>query len=101
MKNKKLNLLVIGGSGFVSGTVVKTAVSQGHDVTVVTRGNKPLPDGIRAITADRKDRSAFKKAIEKSGKKWDAVLELFTDLVYLLPIISRRSKYCFISVPAE
>lgn len=57
------DLLVIGGSGFVSGTVARRAVAAGFRVWVVTRGQRPLPDGVTAIVADRKDTPSFEGAI--------------------------------------
>lgn len=37
-------ILVIGGSGFVSGTLARTARDQGHEIWIVTRGQKPHPE---------------------------------------------------------
>ena len=45
------NLLIVGGSGFVSGTVARRAVAAGWRVWVVTRGRQPLPDGVVAVVA--------------------------------------------------
>jgi nucleoside-diphosphate-sugar epimerase len=57
------NLLVVGGSGFVSGTMARRAVAAGWRVWVLTRGQRPLPEGVLPIVADRKDTSAFETAI--------------------------------------
>jgi nucleoside-diphosphate-sugar epimerase len=59
----KGTLLVIGGSGFVSGTLARRAVAAGWRVWVVTRGQRPVPEGVTAIVADRKDTNAFESAI--------------------------------------
>ncbi len=69
------NILLIGGSGFVSGTTAHQAVSQGHNVWAVTRGQRPMPEGITPIVADRKDRDGFAKAIAKTGQTWDMVID--------------------------
>ena len=50
------NLLIVGGSGFVSGTVARRAVASGWRVWAVTRGRLPMPDGVIAIVADREVR---------------------------------------------
>ncbi|MHB0877055.1 MAG: NAD-dependent epimerase/dehydratase family protein [Anaerolineae bacterium] len=68
-------VLVIGGSGFVSGTVARTAVAQSNRVTVVTRGQRGLPDGVTGIVADRQDREGFAKAVAAAGGTWDYVLD--------------------------
>ena len=57
------SLLVIGGSGFVSGTMARRAVEAGWRVWVVTRGRRPVPEGVSAIVADRKDAGAFEIAV--------------------------------------
>ena len=57
------NLLIVGGSGFVSGTVARRAVASGWRVWAVTRGRLPLPDGVIAIVADREDTIVFESAI--------------------------------------
>lgn len=72
---QSLNLLIIGGSGFVSGTLARTAVSQGHRVTVVTRGQRPVPSNVAVITADRRDRSGFAAAIAQAQQTWDLVVD--------------------------
>lgn len=73
--NKKHKILIIGGSGFLSGTLASTAVMQGHDVSVLTRGQKPVPEGVTALVADRHDKSAFDKAIIEADCHWDAVFD--------------------------
>ena len=70
-----MQVLIIGGSGFVSGTLARAARDAGHDVTVVTRGQRPVPEGVRALTADRKDPDAFAAAIEGAGTRWDLAVD--------------------------
>jgi 2'-hydroxyisoflavone reductase len=48
-----MNLLVLGGTGFVGRTVATEAVRRGHHVTVLNRGHKPAPDGVTTLTGDR------------------------------------------------
>ena len=70
-----MKTLVIGGSGFVSGTLSRMAVQAGHQVWAVTRGQKPLPPGITAIEADRTNRAEFAAAIAQAGQEWDLVVD--------------------------
>ena len=58
------DLLIVGGSGFVSGTLARRAHDAGWRVHVVTRGQRPLPEGVHAVVADRKDSAAFAAAID-------------------------------------
>ncbi|MFO7610879.1 MAG: NAD-dependent epimerase/dehydratase family protein [Clostridia bacterium] len=73
--NRKYKLLIIGGSGFLSGTLASIAVMQGHEVYIVTRGQKPVPEGVTALVADRHDEAAFKKVIADADCHWDAVFD--------------------------
>ena len=72
---QSLNVLVIGGSGFLSGTLAARAVAEGHSVTVVTRGQRELPEGVSGIAVDRHDQPAFKQAISKASRHWDLVVD--------------------------
>ncbi|HYV19778.1 MAG TPA: NAD-dependent epimerase/dehydratase family protein [Verrucomicrobiae bacterium] len=69
---KPLDLLVLGGTGFIGPHFVRHAVSRGHKVTIFTRGRKnpDLPEGITRLTGDRNGQL---QALE--GKKWDAVVD--------------------------
>lgn len=68
-------ILVIGGSGFVSGTLARMARDQGDEVWVVTRGQKPLPEGVVPLRADRKSPAAFKAAVIGADVRWDLVVD--------------------------
>lgn len=68
-------ILLVGGSGFVSGTLARLARDMGHAVWVVTRGKKPLPEGVTAVRADRKDRAGFAAAVAGAGVQWDLVVD--------------------------
>lgn len=68
-----MRLLILGGTGFLSGAVVREAQAAGHQVTIVTRGRRPVPDGVEALAADRADRAAFAAAL--GGREFDAVID--------------------------
>ena len=42
-----MKLLILGGSGFVSGRLAQIAAAQGHEVWCVTRGNRPIPEDVQ------------------------------------------------------
>ncbi len=69
------SLLLIGGSGFVSGALAHQALAQGYQVTVVTRGQHALPEGVTALTADRHDPQAFQQAVAGTNEPWDLVID--------------------------
>lgn len=71
----RLNILLIGGSGFVSGTLARLAVDQGHAVWAVTRGQRPFAEGVTPLIADRKDEAQFADAVSRPGVRWDLVVD--------------------------
>ena len=69
-----MRLLVLGGTRFVGRAVVEAALERGWDVDAVHRGmTGALPDGARALTADRTDRAQLEAALGE--RTWDAVLD--------------------------
>ena len=70
-----MNVLVIGGSGHVSGAVARAAVTRGDQVWAVTRGQRPLPAGVRGLTVDRHDDVAMAAAIRAEQTNWDLVVD--------------------------
>jgi nucleoside-diphosphate-sugar epimerase len=79
-----MNLLLIGGSGHVSGAVARAALAKGHEVWAITRGQRPLPEGVRALVADRHDLDAMEAAVIGAGVVWELVVDC---LCYDLPDI--------------
>ncbi len=68
------NLLVIGGSGGLSGVVARKALESGR-VWTVTRGQREVPEGVIPIHADRNDAEVLKKLLKAQNVKWDAVID--------------------------
>jgi nucleoside-diphosphate-sugar epimerase len=69
------NILILGGSGFLSGTLARVAVAQGHRVWTLTRGQRPLPEGVIGLVADRHHEADVWQAIVEAGTKWDLVVD--------------------------
>jgi nucleoside-diphosphate-sugar epimerase len=69
------NVLVIGGTGFLSSTLVAACLSAGHHVSIVTRGrsHQAPPDGVEALVANRSDPDALRTALD--GRTFDIVLD--------------------------
>jgi 2'-hydroxyisoflavone reductase len=67
-----LNILVLGGTGFIGPHLVRHAVARGHRVTIFTRGrhDAELPEAVVRLQGDRNGQLG---ALE--GKTWDAVID--------------------------
>lgn len=70
-----LRILLIGGSGFVSGTLARTAMAAGHQVWAVTRGQRAIVSGVTPIIADRRDDNALRSALDQVNGEWDLVVD--------------------------
>ena len=70
-----MKILIIGGSGHVSGAVARAAVAGQHTVWTVTRGKRELPQGVRPLVADRNDDCAIAAAIAGASATWDVVID--------------------------
>ena len=69
---KPLNILVLGGTGFIGPYFVRYAVGRGHRVTTFTRGRHAaeLPDSVVHLQGDRNGQL---QSLE--GKRWDACVD--------------------------
>jgi nucleoside-diphosphate-sugar epimerase len=97
-----MNILVIGGSGHVSGAVVKNALSGGHQVWTVTRGLRPLAHGVKSLIAERHDRKAMKEVVEQQNMVWDLVVDCIcyepADMLQDIELFHERARqFVFIS----
>jgi nucleoside-diphosphate-sugar epimerase len=70
-----MRVLFIGGTGNISIAATRLLAEQGVDLTLVNRGQSgiPIPDGVRTIHADIRDRAAAAEALE--GEEFDVVVD--------------------------
>jgi nucleoside-diphosphate-sugar epimerase len=73
--NNTRKLLIIGGSGFLSGTLARQALQKNYQVWAVTRGKRSLPPGVKGVTVDRHDANAFRDVITSLDVHWDLVVD--------------------------
>jgi len=69
------NILLIGGSGHVSGAIARAGVALGHAVWTVTRGQRPLLPGVQGLVADRHVAGALEAVIAATDMRWDLVVD--------------------------
>ena len=71
-RHKPIELLVLGGTGFIGPHLVRHAVTRGHRVTIFTRGRHQadLPNGVERLTGDRNG-----QLDALVGRRWDAVVD--------------------------
>jgi nucleoside-diphosphate-sugar epimerase len=71
-----MNVLVLGGTGVISRTIVNRLLEKKHSVTIFNRGNRPLSfsEPVRQITGDRQDRVDFESRMRRES--FDAVIDM-------------------------
>jgi nucleoside-diphosphate-sugar epimerase len=69
-----MRVLIMGGTRFIGVYLTKMLVSQGHEVVLFNRGNKPAPvEGVQQIHGDRTDPDQLKAKL--SGESFNAVFD--------------------------
>jgi nucleoside-diphosphate-sugar epimerase len=72
-----MRVVIVGGTGNISTSIVNLLVGQGHEVTCFNRGiSDVLPEDVRLIRGDRNDREAFEKAMRR--EKFDAAIDMIS-----------------------
>ncbi|TQK19258.1 nucleoside-diphosphate-sugar epimerase [Microbacterium sp. SLBN-154] len=67
------NVLILGGTGWLSGRVARAWADAGARVTCLARGARPATDGAEFVTADRAAPGAYDTVSER---EWDEVVEI-------------------------
>lgn len=97
-----MKLLIIGGTGLLSGAVVKEALRKGIEVTIVNRGRKSkvVPEGVNVIIADYRNKEVMQIAMQ--GQHFDAVIDFICyrkeHIEYSLSLLAEFcNQYIFVS----
>lgn len=75
-ENKKLSILILGGTSFLGPHQIAYALDRGHSITTFTRGktkptiHKEAFEKVESLVGDREDNLEALK-----GRKWDAVID--------------------------
>lgn len=67
------DVLILGGTGWLSGRVAERWRDAGAQVTCLARGSRPAPEGVQLVIGDREDGSAYDGV---SGREWDEVIDI-------------------------
>lgn len=66
-------VLVLGGTGWLSGRIARRWRDAGAEVTCLARGERPAPEGTTLFYGDRDDPHVFD---ELRGREWDEVVDI-------------------------
>ena len=67
-----MKILVMGGTRFVGKPLVAQLLSEGHDLTLFTRGNKPAPAGVEHLVGDR---TTAEGLAALAGRSFDVIVD--------------------------
>ena len=98
-----MNVLVMGGTEFISLHLLRALQRGGHEVSVFNRGRHPdrLPAGVTLITGDRKDHAGLRERL--AGRRFDGVVDvtyaptLGEDVAALLDTLTGAPHVVFVS----
>ena len=95
-----MDILFIGGTGNISSACAALLAERGHDVSVVTRGQRPIPPACKAIQANRYEAGSMENALR--DRTFDTVINFLgfhiSDIELDLNIFAGKiAQYIFIS----
>jgi nucleoside-diphosphate-sugar epimerase len=83
-----MRVLLLGGSGLLSGAALRALVAVGHEVSVLSRGGRPLPAGVQHLRGDRRDAESLRAAL--GGERFEFTADFLafgaTDVERLLGV---------------
>jgi nucleoside-diphosphate-sugar epimerase len=68
-----MRVLLLGGSGLLSGAALRAFTAAGHQVSVLSRGGRPLPPGVQHVRGDRRDAESLRAAL--GGERFDFTVD--------------------------
>ena len=84
-----MKALFIGGTGTISTEVTRLAISRGWELTLVNRGNRPMPEGVRSLVLDITDEKAAAKLLK------DERFDVVADFIVFTPEKAERDIRLF------
>ncbi|MDO8685304.1 MAG: NAD-dependent epimerase/dehydratase family protein [Clostridiales bacterium] len=72
-----MKIVVLGGTGNISTSIVKLLLEKGHDVTCYNRGKRGnVPKDVRLIQGDRNEREIFEKTMQ--SENFDVAIDMIS-----------------------
>ncbi|MHC2999159.1 NAD-dependent epimerase/dehydratase family protein [Microbacterium sp. HJ5] len=92
------DVLVLGGTGWLSGRIAERWADAGASVTCLARGGRPAPYGTALVTADRNEPGAYDAV---AGRDWDEVVDISSNPVHVAAAVEalggRAKHWTYIS----
>lgn len=92
------NVLILGGTGWLSGRVARRWLEEGAAVTCLARGARPAPDGAELVVADRAEPDAYAAVAER---EWDEIVDISSRAEHVAAAVealgARTKHWTFVS----
>ncbi|OSP10469.1 NAD-dependent epimerase/dehydratase family protein [Microbacterium sp. LEMMJ01] len=92
------DVLILGGTGWLSGRIAAHALGAGASVTCLARGGRPAPPGATLVLADRDDEDAYDVV---SRTDWDHVVDVSSRVDHVSGAVralgDRAARWTYIS----
>ncbi|MGX1696663.1 NAD-dependent epimerase/dehydratase family protein [Microbacterium keratanolyticum] len=92
------DVLILGGTGWLSGRVAAGWVAAGAAVTCLARGARSAPAGTTLVQADRDDPDAY---AEVAGREWDEVVDISSQASHVAAAVQalgeRAARWTYVS----
>ncbi|TDN88666.1 NAD-dependent epimerase/dehydratase family protein [Microbacterium sp. BK668] len=92
------SVLVLGGTGWLSGWLARDWIAAGAEVTCLARGTRPAPDGAALVEADRAAPDAYDGVMDRD---WDEVVDISSDARHVEAAVSaladRAAHWTYVS----
>lgn len=92
------DVLILGGTGWLSGRIAAHALGAGATVTCLARGGRPAPPGATLVLADRDEDDAYDVV---SRRDWDHVVDVSSRAAHVAAAVralgDRAARWTYIS----
>lgn len=92
------DVLILGGTGWLSGRIARRMLLNGATVMCLARGGRPSPDGASLVIADRDDAEAYTTV---SGRDWDHVIDISSRAAHVTAAVGalgdRAGRWTYVS----
>lgn len=92
------DVLILGGTGWLSGRIARRWLDAGATVTCLARGARPAPDGAVLVRGDRDDPEAYR---EVARRDWDHVVDISSQAAHVAAAVAtlgdRVARWTYIS----
>ncbi|MFJ4225462.1 NAD-dependent epimerase/dehydratase family protein [Microbacterium sp. NPDC089695] len=92
------DVLILGGTGWLSGRIARRWLLSGATVTCLARGGRPAPEGVTLVIGDRDDPAAFDIVARRD---WDHVVDVSSRADHVRTAVaalgSRAGRWTYVS----